>query len=199
MVTTNSAMLPLGTTAPDFSLIDTVTGKKVSVTDATGQPLLVAFICNHCPYVKFIQPELARLTSRWLDLGVAVVGISSNDAQAHPDDGPQAMTREAATAGYRFPYLFDGDQAIAIAYRAACTPDFFLFDRLHRLVYRGQFCPARRKGVPLEVPTGSDLAAAVAAVLHGAPPLAVQRPSIGCNIKWSPGREPAYFQELIIR
>ena len=199
MVTTNSAMLPLGTPAPDFSLKDTVTGATISRADATGQPLLVAFICNHCPYVKFIQPVLATLTSKWMDQGIAVVGISSNDAVAHPDDGPQAMAHEATTAGYRFPYLFDADQAVATAYRAACTPDFFLFDRLHRLVYRGQFCSARKKIAPPQEPTGSDLAAAVAAVIARNPPLSVQKPSIGCNIKWSPGREPAYFQDLIIR
>ncbi len=199
MVTTNSAMLLLGTPAPDFTLIDTVGCTPVKRADFTGKPLLVAFICNHCPYVQFIRPELANLTSSWLEQGMAVVGINSNDAVAYPDDGPEAMAREAASAGYRFPYLFDGEQVVAAAYRAACTPDFFLFDRQHRLVYRGQFCPARRKVSPVQTPTGSDLAAAVAGVLRGDPPLTTQRPSIGCNIKWRPGNEPAYFQDLIIR
>jgi thiol-disulfide isomerase/thioredoxin len=198
MVATHSAMLPLGTPAPDFSLPDAVTGALRTRHEFRGRPLLVMFICNHCPYVQFIRPVLAEVTAQYLDSGVAVVGINSNDVEAQPDDGPEAMAREAAAAGYRFPYLFDADQSVAAAYHAACTPDFQLYDRDHRLFYRGQFCSARRKVAPPQVPTGADLSAAVAAVLAGGQPPQPQRPSIGCNIKWRPGNEPAYFRALVV-
>lgn len=192
-------MLPLGTPAADFSLPEVLGGARVTRTQFIGKPLLVMFICNHCPYVQFIRSALAQVTSDYLGRGVAVVGINSNDATAHPDDGPQAMAAEVRRAGYAFPYLYDEEQAIALAYRAACTPDFFLFDGQHRLFYRGQFCSARRKLQPLQVPTGADLTAAVDAVLRGDAPPQPQRASIGCNIKWRADREPDYFAGLIVK
>ena len=191
-------MVPLGTQAPDFALQDVVSGAMVTRAQHVGRPLLVAFICNHCPYVQFMRPVLAQVTADYLARGVAVVGISSNDAEAQPDDGPEALAREVQGAGYRFPYLFDADQSVALAYRAACTPDFFLFDAGHRLFYRGQFCSARRKAQPVQIPTGADLSAAVAAVLRRDSPPQPQRASIGCNIKWRADREPDYFAGLIV-
>jgi peroxiredoxin len=199
MVATNSVMLPLGTPAPDFSLIDCVNGRQVTRAEFVGKPLLVLFICNHCPYVQFIRSALAEVTRSYLARGVAVVGISSNDADAYPADGPEAMASEAAANGYPFPYLYDADQSVATAYHAACTPDLMLFDRDHRLFYRGQFCAARRKVAPVQIPTGADLTAAVDAVLTTSTPPSPQRSSIGCNIKWKPGREPSYFQSSIVR
>jgi peroxiredoxin len=199
MVATNSAMVPLGTPAADFSLTDVVSGELVTRACFAGQPLLVMFICNHCPYVQFIRSALAQVTNDYLQRGVAVVGISSNDATTQPADGPQAMAEEARSVGYRFQYLYDEEQAVALAYRAACTPDFFLFDAQHRLFYRGQFCAARRKLQPLQIPTGADLTAAVEALLGGAPPPQPQRASIGCNIKWRADREPDYFAGLIVK
>ena len=198
MVATHSAMLPLGTPAPDFSLPDTVTGTLVTRNGLRGRPLLVMFICNHCPYVQFIRAALAEVTAKYLAAGVAVVGINSNDAEANPADGPEAMAREVATFGYRFPYLFDATQRVAADYHAACTPDFQLYDRDHRLFYRGQFCSARRKLDPPQVPTGADLSAAVDTLLAGGQPPQPQRASIGCNVKWRPGNEPAYFQSLVV-
>lgn len=193
MVTVNSTMVPLGTPAPDFQLADTVSGRLVARSDAAGRPLLVMFICNHCPYVVHIRPRLAELTRQWLDQGLAVVGISSNDPATHPQDGPQAMAAEARAAGYAFPYLFDADQGVARAYRAACTPDFQLYDRDHRLAYRGRFCASRPRVENPPPVTGAELAAAVEAVLAGRPAPQPQIPSLGCNIKWTPGREPAWF------
>jgi peroxiredoxin len=192
MARTASTMLALGTPAPAFALRDTVGGRLVGPADAAGKPLLVAFICNHCPYVKHLRAVLASLTAEYLAKGVAVIGVSSNDAEAYPADGPAAMAAEAASAGYRFPYCFDADQAVAKAYRAACTPDFFLFDRQHRLAYRGQFDASRPKDAEPVPVTGADLRAALDAVLAGRAPAAEQRPSIGCNIKWKPGHEPDY-------
>ena len=199
MVATNSAMVPLGTPAPDFALQDVVSGTMVTRAQSVGRPLLVAFICNHCPYVQFMRSVLAQVTAGYVTRGVAVVGISSNDADAHPEDGPEAMAREAQAAGYRFPYLFDAEQSVALAYRAACTPDFFLFDAGHRLFYRGQFCSARRKLQPVQTPTGADLTAAVEALLRADPPPQPQRASIGCNIKWRADREPDYFAGLVVK
>ena len=199
MVATNSAMVPLGTPAPDFSLPDVVSGAAVTRAQFLGKPLLVMFICNHCPYVQFIRTALAQVTSDYLSRGVAVVGINSNDASTQPQDGPQAMADEVRAVGYRFPYLYDEEQTVAAAYRAACTPDFFLFDGQHRLFYRGQFCPARRKLQPLQVPTGADLTTAVEAMLRGDAPPQPQRASIGCNIKWRADREPDYFAGLIVK
>ncbi len=193
MVRTNSTMLALGTQAIDFALSDTVSGRTVQRTDAAGKPLLVMFLCNHCPYVKHIRAALAAVTREYLGKGVAVVGISSNDAVAYPDDGPAAMKAEAAAVGYAFAYCHDADQAVAKAYRAACTPDFFLFDRAHRLVYRGRFDGSRPKTDRPEPVTGADLRAALDAVLDGTAPTTDQKPSLGCNIKWKPGHEPDWF------
>ena len=183
-------MLPLGTTAPDFELPDT-NGKFVSLADFKDKPaLLVLFICNHCPYVKHIRAGLAQLARDYAPRGVAIVGISSNDVANYPDDGPAKMKEEAKSAGYIFPYLYDATQAVAKAYRAACTPDIFLFDRGRRLVYRGQFDASRPgNGIPV---TGKDLRAALEAVLAGKPTSEFQVASIGCNIKWKSGNEPDY-------
>ncbi len=191
MVRTASTMLPLGTKAPDFRLPDT-TGKQTSLSDyAQSKALLVVFLCNHCPYVKHVAGELKRLTDEYMGKGVAVVGISSNDAAAYPDDGPSKMAEEKAAQGYAFPYLYDETQEVAKAYRAACTPDFFLFDSQQRLVYRGQLDDSRPKNdKPL---SGADLRAALDATLAGKPVAELQKPSIGCNIKWKPGMEPQYF------
>ena len=192
MARTESTMLSLGTKAPDFSLVN-VDGRTLSLTDFADAPaLLVMFICNHCPFVKHIADALAQFTAEQLTKGVAVVGINSNDAAGYPADSPEQMVREAEERGYRFPYLYDETQEVAKAYRASCTPDFFLFDRGRRLAYRGQFDDSRPdSGIPV---TGRDLRAAIEAVLAGKKPSENQRPSIGCNIKWAPGNEPAYFK-----
>ncbi len=191
MVRTESTMLPLGTTAPDFSLIDT-DGKTVSRTDFVGRRgLLVMFMCNHCPYVKHVADGVKKLGDDCLDQDVAVVGISSNDVANYPDDSPEKMKEEKAARGYAFPYLYDATQEVARAYRAACTPDFFLFDGEHRLVYRGQL-DGSRPGNDQPV-TGEDLRRAIDALLAGEPPLERQVPSLGCNIKWIEGSAPDYF------
>lgn len=191
MVRTPSTMLPLGTVAPDFALPDTE-GNVVRVSDFDGaKALLVMFICNHCPYVKHVAEVLARLCREFQQRGVAVVGINSNDVENYPDDAPDKMKEEVARRGYSFPYLYDETQQVARAYRAACTPDFFLFDAQRRLVYRGQM-DSSRPGNDVPV-TGADLRAAVEAVLAGRSPAADQKPSLGCNIKWKPGNEPDYF------
>jgi peroxiredoxin len=192
MVAVNSTMLPLGTKAPDFKLPDT-SGKLVSLSQFSGaSALLVAFICNHCPYVKHIRSGLAQLARDYLPRKVAVVGINSNDVANYPDDSPSRMAEEVKTAGYLFPYLFDGTQEVAKAYRAACTPDIYVFDQNQRLVYRGQFDDSRPgNGLPI---TGKDLRKALDAVLAGKPIPSDQKPSIGCNIKWKPGNEPGYFK-----
>ena len=184
-------MLELGTQAPDFALPDT-TGKPVRLSDFQRNPvLLVMFLCNHCPYVKHVQRELARLGRDYMARGVAVVAISSNDVTTYPEDSPARMAEEASAAGYAFPYLYDESQAVAKAYRAACTPDFFLFDKARRLVYRGQFDDSRpESGLPV---TGKDLRAALEAVLANQPVPSPQKPSLGCNIKWKAGQEPNYF------
>jgi peroxiredoxin len=190
MVAVNSTMLPLGTAAPDFQLPDT-NGSTASRANFTGRPLLVMFICNHCPFVKHIRSGLAQLGRDFQPRGVAIIAISSNDVEGYPQDAPDKMKVEARDAGYVFPYLFDASQAVAKAYRAACTPDFFLFDKEHRLVYRGQFDDSRPgNGVPV---TGRDLRTALDAILAGKPVSANQTPSIGCNIKWKSGNEPDYF------
>jgi peroxiredoxin len=183
-------MPPLGTRAPDFRLPDT-NGRQVSLTDFADAPaLLVAFICNHCPYVKHVREAFARLAREYQARGVAVVGINSNDAAAYPDDSPEKMEAEKAAAGYTFPYLYDETQEVAQAYRAACTPDFFLVDHDRRLVYRGQMDASRPgNGRPND---GADLRAALDAILEGREPSARQTPSAGCNIKWKPGNEPSY-------
>jgi peroxiredoxin len=192
MVRTASTMrLQLGAKAPDFSLPDP-SGKIYSLQDFAGSPaLLVIFMCNHCPYVKHVADELARLTSRYMDRGVAVVGINANDFHTYPDDAPEKMAAEANERGYRFPYLIDETQAVAKLYHAACTPDFYVFDRDRQLAYRGQM-DSSRPGSDVPV-TGEGLCAALDAVLGGHPLPASQRPSLGCNIKWRPGNEPDYF------
>lgn len=190
MVQTLSTMAPLGLAAPDFRLPDAVSGRTVSLGDfKSARALLVMFICNHCPFVKHIRDELARLGRDYQPKGVAVVAINANDIVKHPDDSPAKMKEEAKSAGYTFPYLFDESQETAKAYGAACTPDFFLYDRNRRLVYRGQLDASRPKNN--EPVTGKDLRAALDAVLAGRPVPAEQIPSIGCNIKWKPGNEPA--------
>ncbi len=192
MVRTASTMIELGTQAPEFRLPDTE-GKLVSLSDFEEAPaLLVMFLCSHCPFVKHIERGLATLCADYSRRGVGIVGISSNDAEEYPEDAPAGLAEQKRAAGFTFPYLYDETQAVASAYRAACTPDFFLFDRERRLVYRGQM-DASRPGNELPV-TGEDLRAALDAVLEGLPPLEVQRPSLGCNIKWKPGHEPDYFQ-----
>jgi len=185
---TASTMCPLGTPPPDFRLPDPE-GRTVSLDDfQQASALLVAFICNHCPYVQHIRRGLAAFAREYQAKGLAIVGINSNDAGEYPEDSPQKMVDEVKAAGYVFPYLYDETQAVAKAYRAACTPDLFLFDRSRALVYRGQFDDSRPgNGVPV---TGKDLRAAADAALAGRTIPAGQKPSIGCNIKWKAGNEP---------
>ncbi len=194
MAATTSTMLPLGTPAPDFQLPDT-TGRRVSAGDFVGSPaLLVMFLCNHCPYVQHVAEEIVRLAREYQARGVGVVAISSNDVAQHPEDGPAQMAQTVVAMGATFPYLYDETQDVATAYRAACTPDFFVFDAGRRLVYRGQLDGARPgNDVPV---TGHDLRAALDAVLGGTPVPEPQLPSLGCNIKWKPGREPDYAVPL---
>jgi thiol-disulfide isomerase/thioredoxin len=191
MSLTPSTMLPLGTAAPDFQLPDT-NGKLVSLADfKTSSALLVVFMCNHCPYVIHIRAGLAQLARDYAPKRVAIVGINSNDAKNYPDDSPFKMKDEMKSAGYIFPYLYDETQAVAKSYRAACTPDIFLFDRGRRLVYRGQFDASRPgNGIPV---TGKDVRATFDTVLAGKTTSEFQAPSIGCNIKWKSGNEPDYF------
>ena len=188
MVETPSNMLNLGTTAPDFTLPEPLTGARVSRAEFDGKPLLVVFSCNHCPYVLHIVDAFCRLASDAIDRGVGVVMISANDVDGYPQDGPGPMADFARQHGFRFPYLYDESQQVARAYQAACTPDFFLFDAAHELVYRGQF-DASRPGNDATV-DGADLRAAIDALLAGEAPVAEQVPSVGCNIKWRAGNEP---------
>ncbi len=190
MALTPSTMLELGIRAPDFALTDVASGQAVSRDTFAGKPLLVAFVCNHCPYVKHIADAFAAFARDYQPRGLAVVAISANDPAHRAEDGPEQMAKEAQARGYTFPYLYDASQAVAKAYHAACTPDFFLFDAAHTLVYRGQFDDSR-PGNDRPV-TGADMRAAAEAVLTGRPVPADQRPSIGCNIKWKPGNEPDY-------
>ncbi len=184
-----STMLELGTPAPDFTLPEVTEETTVSRDDLDGEVLVVMFLCRHCPYVVHIQDELARLTRAYLDDGrVAFVGISSNDPTSHPDDGPEGLAEQKREVGFDFPYLFDESQETAKAYGAACTPDFFVFDRDRRLAYRGRMDESRPGGDP---PTGADLRAAIDALLEGRSPSDDQWPSMGCSIKWRPGNEPA--------
>ena len=190
MVLTPSQMIDLGSTAPDFSLPDT-SGNTVSRSDFAGKPLLVMFICNHCPFVIHLRDDLAKTCKEYEAKGVAVVGISANDVAKHPDDGPEKMAEEVKKIGYTFPFLYDESQEVAKAYRAACTPDFFLYDTNHKLAYRGQYDDSRPESdTPV---TGSDIRVAMDAVLAGNAPLSDQKNSIGCNIKWREGNEPDYF------
>lgn len=191
MVKTASTMLPLGTTAPDFSLIN-VNGQTVSRSDfQDAKGLLVIFMCNHCPFVIHLADQLSQFARDYHDSGLAIVAISSNDVSNHPQDSPEQMVHEAETRGYIFPYLYDEEQQVAKAYHAACTPDFFLFDGNHQLVYRGQFDSSRPdSGIPV---TGEDLRQAVDAMLAGQPVSEDQKPSLGCNIKWKEEQAPDYF------
>jgi peroxiredoxin len=183
MSLTESAMLELGTLAPEFDLTDVVTGNDVYLDHSKGKKaLLVMFICAHCPYVKHINEGLAALGKDYAGKSIAIVAISSNDAETHPSDGPAGLKQQAESFGFNFPYLYDESQSVAHDYKAACTPDFFLFDADFLLVYRGQFDQSRPgNGIPV---TGSDLRAAIDLVLDGEPVPTDQRPSIGCNIKW---------------
>jgi len=183
MALTESTMLGLGTNAPDFALTDVVTGKTVRRDDFRGQKaLLVLFICAHCPFVKHIEKSLGTLGADYAGKPLGIVAISANDVATHPADSPAGLKQQAKDNGFAFPYLYDESQAVAHAYKAACTPDPYLFDANFRLVYRGQYDDSRPgNGVPV---TGKDLRAAIDAVLAGKPVPADQKPSIGCNIKW---------------
>ena len=192
MTAVESTMLALGTAAPSFQLPDTSGEIRSLEAIAEGaDAVVVAFICNHCPYVKLIADRFASLADELIAKRVAVVAINSNDADSYPDDAPEAMAEEAELRGYRFPYLYDESQQVALSYRAACTPDFYVFDRDLRLTYRGRFDAARPGNG--EAVTGADLREAVEAALAGQPPIATQLPSIGCNIKWRPGVSPEWF------
>ena len=191
MAATPSTMPPLGMNAPDFTLPDHE-GFERSLSEFSQAPaLLVSFICYHCPFVVHIRQGFGAFAREYREKGLAVVAIASNDVEQYPQDGPEGMSKEVEEGGYDFPYLFDETQEVAKAYQAACTPDFFLFDRDRRLVYRGQFDDSRPGN---EIPvTGNDLRAAVDAVLAGRTVPEEQRSSIGCNIKWKVGNEPDYF------
>ena len=192
MVMVSSTMLALGTPAPDFSLADVVTGKPISLeTFADKSALLVMFICQHCPFVKHVQAEIARLGQDYGPKNMGIVAISSNSVETHPQDAPEHLKAMAEKLRFTFPYGYDESQAVAKAYTAACTPDFFVFDGDRKLVYRGQLDDSR-PGNDIPV-TGKDLRAALDAVLVGQAVDPNQQPSIGCNIKWSPGNEPDYF------
>ena len=191
MVRTPSTMQPLGIDAPDFSLPN-IDGQTVSLSDFDQAPgLLVVFMCNHCPFVVHLADALAEFAREYTEKGLAIVGISSNDIENYPDDSPELMVAEAQRRGYVFPYLYDETQEVAKTYRAACTPDFFLYDADKKLAYRGQFDSTRPDSGA--TPTGADLRAACDAVLAGQAPSDSQTPSIGCNIKWKPGAAPDYF------
>jgi peroxiredoxin len=191
MALTPSTMLPLGTKAPDFRLTDVVSGKTISLDTFAGkQALLVMFICRHCPFVKHVQAELAQIGKDYADAEVGIVAISANDAANYPDDAPEKLKEMATQLGFTFPFCYDESQDIAKAYTAACTPDFFVFDANRELVYRGQLDDSRPSNdKPV---TGKDLRAALDAVLASKSVNPEQKPSIGCNIKWKPGHEPAY-------
>ena len=193
MVAVESTMLELGTRAPEFALPDP-DGNSVSLSDFDdAKALVVMFICNHCPFVKHIREQIAQIAKQYQDQGVAFVAINSNDVEKYPDDAPDKMADEVKNVGYTFPYLYDATQEIAKKYKAACTPDFYVFDADHRLTYRGQFDDSRPDGD--QPVTGDDLKRAIDSVLAGKEiPADQQKPSIGCNIKWKPGNEPAYFQ-----
>ena len=193
MAATESTMLGLGTPAPDFALPDAVSGRTVRLSDFEGkQGLLVMFLCPHCPFVKHIQQGLSALLADYRSKPLGVVAISSNDVAQFPEDGPEGLRQSALELGFAFPYCYDESHEVAKAYQAACTPDFFLFDAGGLLAYRGQFDSSRPKSdIPV---TGADLRAALDAVLCGQPVSPEQRPSIGCNIKWKPGNEPAYYR-----
>jgi peroxiredoxin len=191
MSLTPSTMLPLGSQAPDFNLPDSA-GNMVSISDFKDTPaLLVVFMCNHCPYVKHVRPVMVPLVKEYQKKGVAVIAINSNDSESYPDDSPEKMRKDQKEHNYSFPYLIDESQRVAKAFRAACTPDIFLFDKDKKLAYRGQMDGSRPgNNVPI---TGQDLRHAMDAVLEGRSIDENQKPSMGCNIKWKPGNEPDYF------
>lgn len=191
MAKTASTMLPLGTSAPSFALPDVVSGNTVSLSDFEGSPLAVFFICAHCPFVVHIQDELAKIGRDFVESDLKTVAICSNNIETHPADAPEKLADQAKALGFTFPYLYDESQETAKAYTAACTPDFFLFDSEHKLVYRGQLDDSR-PGSDIPV-TGKDLRAAIRAILDNKPVPMDQQPSIGCNIKWKSGNEPPYF------
>lgn len=189
MAETTSRMVELGTIALEFSLPDVVSGQAVSLNTFAGRKaLLIMFICPHCPFVKHVQEELARVGRDYAERNVGIVAISSNDAESYPEDSPPKLKEMAERLGFRFPFCYDESQEVAKAYDAACTPDFFLFDASRKLVYRGQLDSSRPgNGIPV---TGADLRLALDAVLSDLAVDSNQRPSIGCNIKWKPGNEP---------
>ena len=188
MSRTPSNMLDLGTIAPEFSLVDPSTQKHVSLSDFKGKPIVIAFICNHCPYVILIKEKFAQLAKEFQEKGVQVIAINSNDVENYPDDSPEKMTADSLANNYSFPYLYDETQEVALSYKAACTPDLFLFDAEHKLYYRGQFDDARPNSDTLV--TGVDLNSAVKKLLLKKPLPENQKPSLGCNIKWKVGNEP---------
>jgi peroxiredoxin len=200
MALTESKMLPLGSRMPEFSLPN-IDGKMVRQSDFASRPLLVMFLCNHCPYVKHVLPELVRLGDDYAASSLAMVAIQSNDVENYPEDSPENMKRIARQHGFHFPYLYDQTQEVAVRFSAACTPDFFLFDANHKLVYRGRLDETRPNRVASGVynsdgvaPHGRDLRAAIEAVLAGKMPAESQYPSLGCNIKWKPGGGPSTFR-----
>lgn len=196
---TESVDLPVGSPVPDFALPDTVSGKTVKLSDFQGKKAtLVMFLCNHCPYVVHLKEEIVKVAHEYSPKGVGFVAISSNSAQTHPQDGPEKMAEDAKKYGYPFPYLFDETQDVAKAYKAACTPEFYVLGPDMKLTYHGQFDSTRPKQTPPHIPTGADIRAALDATLAGQPtPKA--RPSIGCNIKWHPGKEPEYYGAQIVK
>ena len=193
MVATPSTMLPLGTKAPSFSLPDVCTNQSIDLqTVDIHKGCLIAFVCNHCPYVIHLLDPLVRMSNEWIKKGIKVFLISSNDADKYPDDSPVKMRELAQKKQFQFPYLYDEDQSVALAYKAACTPDFFLFDSKLSLFYRGQFDDSR-PGNQLEA-TGTELSLAIDSLLLNQPAPKVQKPSLGCNLKWKSGNEPEYFK-----
>lgn len=193
MVLTNSTMLKLGTEAPDFSLTDVVSDKTVRLSDFKDKKaLLVMFICRHCPFVRHVQRQIAKIGKDYKDKDVGIVAISANDPETHPQDRPESLKEQAQDLGFNFPYLFDETQEVAKAYTAACTPDFFLFNQERKLVYRGQLDDSRPGKVWVKT-DGSDLRAAIDALLFDRKVSSDQKPSAGCNIKWKLGNEPSYF------
>ncbi|MCC7173881.1 MAG: thioredoxin family protein [Bryobacterales bacterium] len=193
MAHTESTMLELGTPAPAFDLPDVVSGRRITLESFAGtKALLVMFICRHCPFVKHVERELARLAEDYAGKPAGIVAISSNDAASYPEDAPASLRQMAVELGFKFPYCHDESQEAAKAYASSCTPDFYVFDENRRLVYRGQLDDSRPgNGIPV---TGRDLRAALDAVLSGRPVSSNQKPSLGCNIKWKPGNEPPYFR-----
>ncbi|MBR56944.1 MAG: thioredoxin family protein [Myxococcales bacterium] len=194
--TPSTMLLPLGSKAPDFQLLDVIDNSQCSLVDFSDRhALLIMFICNHCPFVIHVREEFSRLGRDYGDTGLGIIAINSNDVANYPDDSPDKMRELAVEEGWNFPYLFDEDQSVAKAYQAACTPDFFLFDGDQQLVYRGQLDGSRPgNDVPVD---GTDLRAAIDAVLSGASIPDPQVPSLGCNIKWKPGNEPDFWTQSL--